>query len=101
MTTIHPTAIVDPAAELAENVAIGPYAVIEGPVHLGPRTRILAHACLTGDTRLGADNVVYPGAAIGFEPQDLSYRGAPTGVRIGRQPSSATPTGASFALAAS
>jgi len=83
MTTIHPTAIVDPAAELGEDVAIGPYAVIEGPVRLGARTRVLAHACLTGDTQLGTDNVVYPGAAIGFEPQDLSYRDAPTGVRIG------------------
>lgn len=80
---IHATAVVDPAAELAADVEIGPYAVVEGPVRLGPRTRLLAHATVVGDTRLGADNVVYPGAAIGWEPQDLSYRGAASGVRIG------------------
>lgn len=81
--TIHPTAIVDAAAELADDVEIGPYAVIEGPVRLGARTRLRAHACIVGDTWLGADNDVFPGAAIGHAPQDLSYRGAPSGVRIG------------------
>lgn len=80
---IHPTAIVDPAAELGPDVEIGPYAVVDGPVRLGPRTRVLAHACVCGDTRLGADVVVYPNAAIGYEPQDLGYRGAPSGVRVG------------------
>lgn len=80
---IHPTAVVDPQAELDPTVEIGPYVVIEGPVRVGPRTRILAQAWLTGNTVLGADNVVYPGATIGGEPQDWSYEGAPTGVRIG------------------
>lgn len=82
---IHPTAVVDPAAELAPGVEIGPYAIVEGPVRLGPRVRLLAHACVVGDTWLGADTIVYPGAAIGFEPQDLGYRGAPSGVRVGER----------------
>jgi len=80
---IHATAIVDPAAEIDASVEIGPYVVIDGPVRLGPRTRVLAHARLAGDTWLGADNVVFPGASIGYEPQDLAYRGAPSGLRIG------------------
>jgi len=80
---IHPTAIVDARAVLADDVAIGPYAVIEGPVRLGARTRVLAHATVVGDTTLGADNVVYPGAHIGHPPQDLAYADAASGVRIG------------------
>jgi len=80
---IHPTAIVDARAVLADDVTIGPYVVIEGPVRLGPRTRVLAHATVVGDTTLGADNVVYPGAHIGHPPQDLAYVDAASGVRIG------------------
>ena len=80
---VHPTAVVDPQAEIDQAADIGPYVVIDGPVRIGPRTRVMAHAFLTGDTHLGADNVVHPGAIVGHEPQDLAYRGAPTGLRIG------------------
>ena len=80
---VHPTAVVDPRAELEPTADIGPYVVIEGPVRIGARTRVMAHAFLTGDTALGADNVVHPGAIVGHEPQDLAYRGVPTGLRIG------------------
>jgi UDP-N-acetylglucosamine acyltransferase len=79
---IHPTAVVDPRAEIDATADIGPYAVIDGPVRVGPRTRVMAHAFLTGDSVLGADNVIHPGAIIGHEPQDLAYRGVPTGLRI-------------------
>jgi UDP-N-acetylglucosamine acyltransferase len=80
---IHPTAVVDPRAEIDATADVGPYVVIDGPVQIGPRTRVMAHAFLTGDTAIGADNVVHPGAIIGHEPQDLAYRGVPTGLRIG------------------
>jgi UDP-N-acetylglucosamine acyltransferase len=80
---IHPTAVVDPHAEIDATADIGPYVVIDGPVRVGPRTRVMAHAFLIGDSALGADNLVHPGAIIGHEPQDLAYRGAPTGLRIG------------------
>ena len=80
---IHPTACVDPAAEIDSEAEIGPYAVIDGPVRVGPGTRVLAHAVLTGRTILGRDNVVHSGAVLGDEPQDLSYRGRETGLRIG------------------
>ena len=80
---VHPTAIVDPGAVLDPSAEIGPYVVIDGPVAIGPRTRVLAGAYLTGRTEIGADNVVHPGAVLGHEPQDLAYRGAETGLRIG------------------
>ncbi len=80
---IHPTAIIDPRAELDASVDVGPHVVIDGAVRIGPRTRVMAGAYLTGRTEIGADNVIHPHAVIGHEPQDLSYRGEDTGVRIG------------------
>ncbi|MGC8740605.1 MAG: acyl-ACP--UDP-N-acetylglucosamine O-acyltransferase [Candidatus Sumerlaeaceae bacterium] len=83
MTFIHPTAIVDSKAELDPSVEVGPHVIIEGPVRIGARTRILANAYLCGDTQIGSDNVIHMGCVIGHTPQHLGYRGAPTGVRIG------------------
>lgn len=80
---IHPTAIVDPRAAIDPGADIGPYAIVDGPVVVGAGTRVLAHAVLSGTTVIGRDNVIHYGAVVGHEPQDLSYRGAPTGVRIG------------------
>ena len=80
---IHPTAIVDRRAEIDPSADIGPYVVIDGPVRIGPRTRLLAHVTVVGDAVLGAGNVLYPGVHVGHEPQDQGYRGAPTGVRVG------------------
>ncbi len=81
--SVHPTAVVDPAARLAAGVEIGPYAVIGAEVEIGEGTRIGPHAVLDGRVRLGRDNRVFPGACIGLEPQDLKYGGAPTEVVIG------------------
>ncbi len=83
MPRIHPTAIIDPQAEIDETVEIGPYVIIEGPVKIGPGCKIMAHAYLSGDTILGANNQVHMGCVIGHVPQHLSYNGAPSGVRIG------------------
>ena len=80
---IHPTAIVDPRAEIDASADIGPYVVVDGPVVVGPGTRVLAHAVLTGHTTIGRDNVIHMGAVIGHVPQDFGYRDAPTGLRIG------------------
>ncbi len=80
---IHPTAVVDPRAEIHPEAEIGPYVVVEGPVRIGPRTRVLAHVVITGHTDIGADNVIHYGAIVGHEPQDLAYRGAPTRLCIG------------------
>lgn len=83
--SIHPTAVVDPAAELGEGVQIGPLAVIGAEVRLGARCRIDAGAHVQGPTTLGDDNHVYPGAMIGFDPQDYTYGGEPTRLEVGHR----------------
>ncbi len=81
---IHPTAIVDPAARLGEEVEIGPYACIGGEVEIGARTVVQSLAVLEGAVRLGTDNRVGPGAVIGGCPQDLSFKpGTASSVEIG------------------
>lgn len=80
---IHPTAIIDPRAQVHPEAEIGPYVVIDGPVRVGRGTRVQAHATLMGCTEIGCDNVIHPGATIGDTPQDLAFAGAETYVRIG------------------
>jgi UDP-N-acetylglucosamine acyltransferase len=80
---IHPLAVVDPGAQVDQDVEIGPYAVIDRDVVIGPGCRIMHHASISRFTRLGKDNVVYPFAAIGGEPQDLKYEGEQSWVEIG------------------
>lgn len=80
---IHPTAVIDPQAEVAPDVQIGPYAVIEGPVEIGPGCVIEAHSCLSGPLTLGQDNFVGHGAVLGKAPQHRGYHGECTSVRIG------------------
>jgi UDP-N-acetylglucosamine acyltransferase len=82
-TRIHPTAVVDPKAELGSGVDIGPYAVIGPEVTIGPGTRIGPHVVIDGRVSMGSRNRIFPGACIGLEPQDLKYNGAPTEVVIG------------------
>lgn len=80
---IHPTAVVSSRAELDAEVDVGPYVVIDGPVRIGRGTRILAHAVLTGWTRVGWDNEIHMGAVVGHVPQDVAYTGARSYLRIG------------------
>jgi len=81
--TIHPTAVIDPKAEIDGEVDIGPYVVIEGPVKIKRGTYVMAHAYLTGWTEIGADNEIHPGAMLGNAPQDKAYKGAETYLKIG------------------
>ena len=83
MSRIHPTALVDPAAELDSSVEVGPYAVIGAGVSVGAGTRIGAHVVVEGPTRIGRDNVIHPFASIGGPPQDKKYAGEPTTLEIG------------------
>ena len=80
---VHPTAVIDAEAEIAPDVQIGPYAIIEGTVRIGPGCVIEGHACLSGPLTMGRDNHVGHGAVIGKSPQHKGYRGEPTSVRIG------------------
>jgi UDP-N-acetylglucosamine acyltransferase len=85
-TRIHPTAVVDPAAELGEGVTVGPHAVIEAGVEIGDGCEIGAAAQIQGPaTRLGRENRVFPHACIGFEPQDLKFEGEASRLEIGER----------------
>lgn len=83
MTIIHPTAIVDPNAELDDTVEIGAYSIIGPHVKIGARTRIGPHVVIDGHTTIGTDNRFYQFSSIGGPPQDKKYAGEPTQLLIG------------------
>jgi len=80
---IHSTALVDPGARLGVDVSVGPGSIVGPDVTLGDRTRVDAHALVTGWTTLGTDNHVHHGAVLGSPPQDLKYSGLPSQLVIG------------------
>jgi UDP-N-acetylglucosamine acyltransferase len=80
---IHKTAIISPKAELAANVYIGPYCIIGDNVKIGKGTKLISHVHIECNTIVGENCQIYPFTTIGFPPQDLKYKGEPTGVKIG------------------
>jgi UDP-N-acetylglucosamine acyltransferase len=80
---VHPTAIIDPEADLGEDVQVGPYVVIEGPVRVGAGCVIKAGAHLFGPLTMGEHNEVYSHAVLGEQPQHTKYGGEPTRLEIG------------------
>jgi UDP-N-acetylglucosamine acyltransferase len=83
MTAIHPTAIVHDGAQLAAEVAVGPYSIIGPGVELGEGTWVGAHVVLDGRTRIGRRNRIFHFTSIGAPPQDKKYAGEDTAVEIG------------------
>ena len=83
MASIHPTAIVDPRAELDASVDVGPYAIIGPDVRIGAGTRVGAHTVIEGHTTIGRGNRIFQFASIGAAPQDKKYRDEPTRLEIG------------------
>jgi UDP-N-acetylglucosamine acyltransferase len=81
--SIHPTAIISPEAELADDVVIGPYVVIEGAVRIGPGCVLRPHVHLCGPLAMGRGNKVFAGSVLGERPQHVNYRDEATGVEIG------------------
>lgn len=80
---IHPTAVVDPAAEIGD-VEIGPFAVIGPGVKLEDGVVVMAHAVVIGPTSIGAGTRIHPHATVGGDPQDLKYKGESSSLEIGR-----------------
>lgn len=80
---IHPTAIVEPGAELGEDVVIGAYAFVGAPAVIGAGTVLHHHASVEGRTTIGERCELFPYACLGAKTQDLKYRGGHPGVRIG------------------
>jgi UDP-N-acetylglucosamine acyltransferase len=83
MTKIHPTALVDPRAELDHDVEVGPYSIVGPGVKIGKGTRIKSHAVIEGNTSIGEGNLIFQFATVGSVPQDLKYRGEDSRLVIG------------------
>lgn len=83
MSGIHPTAIVNKKAELAENVSIGPYSIVEGDVHIGEGSQIDSHCLIADGARIGNHCKIHHGAVLSTKPQDLKFGGEMTTLEIG------------------
>ena len=83
MPQIHPSAIVEPGAEIAEDCRIGPFCLVGPEVRLAAGVELKSHVVVTGRTEIGAGTVVFPFSVIGEIPQDLKYAGEPTRLVIG------------------
>ncbi len=83
MAKVHATALVDASAELAEDVGIGPYAVVGSKVRIGAGTTVGAHCVIEGRTTIGRDNRIFQFCSIGAVPQDKKYAGEDTALDIG------------------
>lgn len=80
---IHPTAVIDSAAQIGSDVFIGPYCVIGPKVKLGDNVRLVAHVVIDGRTTIAKGTVVYPFASLGQRPQDLKFKGEESILEIG------------------
>ena len=83
MADVHATAVVDPRAELAGDVVVGPYAVVGPGVQLGPGVELSPHVHVTGNTKIGARTRIFPFASVGEEPMDKKFAGEVSQLEIG------------------
>jgi UDP-N-acetylglucosamine acyltransferase len=80
---IHPTAVISSDAEIAADVQVGPFTIIDGPVRIGPGCILEGHVCLSGPLEMGRNNFIGHGSVLGKDPQSRAYKGEPTSLRIG------------------
>ena len=83
MTKIHPLSIVDPKAELADDVEIGPFCTVGPEVKIGAGTRLMSHNVIAGDTVLGERNTLFPFASLGLLTQHKRNKATDLKLRIG------------------
>jgi len=80
---VHPTAIVDAAAQVPASCKVGPYCVVGAGVEMGENCELVSHVTVYGPTRMGAGNKVYPFAVLGMDPQDVTFAGEATRLEMG------------------
>ncbi len=85
MGGIHPTAVIEPGARLAESARVGPYCVVGSEVELQDGVELVSHVVVAGRTVVGADTRIFSFASIGHRPQDLKYQGEKSRLEIGRR----------------
>ncbi len=83
MAHIHPTAVIEPGAELGDQVSVGAFTVIGAQVRVGEGTHIGPHCVIEGRTTIGKDNRIFQFSSLGAAPQDKKYAGEPTELHIG------------------
>ncbi len=85
MTDIHPTAIIDPNAEIGAGVKVGPYSIVGAGVKLGDGVELMSHVVVAGTTSVGAGTRIFPFSSIGHQPQDLKFKGEASSLEIGER----------------
>ena len=85
MPSIHPTAVIEPGARLAETARVGPYCVVGAEVELQGGVELVSHVVVAGRTLVGAETRIFPFASIGHQPQDLKYQGEASRLESGRR----------------
>lgn len=80
---IHPSAIIEPGARIGAGCRVGPYSIVGASVVLEEGVELTSHVVIEGMTTIGAEARLSPFASVGLPPQDLKYKGEPTGVVIG------------------
>jgi len=83
MSLVHPTAIIDPSAQIGEGTSIGPYSVIGANVEIGDHCEIGPHVVVSGPTKMGSGNKIYQFASVGEDPQDKKFSGENTWLEMG------------------
>jgi UDP-N-acetylglucosamine acyltransferase len=85
MAQVHPSAVIEDGAQIGADCVIGPFCVVGADVILGDRVELKSHVVVTGQTRIGADTVIFSFAVIGEIPQDLKFRGEKSRLVIGER----------------
>lgn len=80
---IHPTALIDPGAKVPSSCSVGPYCVIGPHVEMGEKCELISHVVIHGPATIGAHNRFFPFCAIGIEPQDVTFAGQATRLKMG------------------
>jgi UDP-N-acetylglucosamine acyltransferase len=83
MSSIHPTAVVDPSCEIADDARVGPACYIGPNVVIEAGVDLISHVVIPRDTRIGSGTVAHPYAVLGGDPQHAGYKGEPTRLEIG------------------
>ncbi|HEY3919625.1 MAG TPA: acyl-ACP--UDP-N-acetylglucosamine O-acyltransferase [Stellaceae bacterium] len=84
MSDVHPTALIEPGAELGVTTKVGPFCHVGRHVQLGEDVELISHVAVAGRTAIGEGTRIFPFASIGHQPQDLKYKGEESRLVIGR-----------------
>ena len=84
MSQVHPNSFISKEVELGSNVKIGPFCYLNGDIKIGNNTELKSHVTISGKTSIGENNIFYPFANIGCDPQDLKFKGEDSELIIGK-----------------